>query len=126
MSAGAEDPCLAIFRFMSGAGIVPDHYSVTALIKAHVKAKRLDDTVSNLIEMHHAGLSIPSTATSLIISAYGQRAQLSKAISIYEMTTEWGAQPTNITYNVLIYACAHAVDTKRDVDYLDEIRFSAK
>lgn len=120
-SIGDVENCLATYRFMRNIDIIPDGYTVSAILKAYVQADRLNDAIVSLHEMFKSGISIPSTVFSILITAYGRKGRLDDAISLYDRMISWDIVPSQITYNVLINACAVIGDLQRAVEIYDEM-----
>lgn len=124
-SVGSVDECISTFRYMNSAGIEPDRYTVSALTKAYIKANRTEEGIINLTNMKQSGLEIPSSVFSNIISEFGQRKQLDRAVMMYDLMTSWSIPPDQVTFNVLIRACAHAGDVHQAMEILEEMRHTA-
>lgn len=119
---GRLNDAVNTFRHMTGQGISPDAYTVSALTKAYVKSAHYDQAFSKLKEMHSAGLQIPSAAFGQVMDAYGKLGQLDDAMKVFDTMILFGVPPTQITFNILIGACAHEQMKDRAFEIFEEMK----
>ena len=122
---GKVDDCLATFRYMGLRGLASDAYTVSALVKAFVVTGRLKEAVHKIEEMRRAGLDVPSAAFGQVMDAYGKKSMMDEAVAVFDLMTLYGVPPTQVTYNILIGACAHVKMPERAFDIYEEMKHTS-
>lgn len=85
----------------------------------------MDEALVQLHHMHDAGWHIPSHAFGILMDAFGKRRRVDRALDVFDTMTLWRVPPTQVSYNILISACAVAALPARAVEIFDEMRHTA-